>query len=186
MRNDRKKEQYRINERINVPEVRLVGENITMGVYPTSKALQMAEDMGFDLVEISPNASPPVCKIIDYQKFLYQLKKHGKDGKPRRIVVKEIRFGPQTDDHDYDFKLRHAKEFLKDGARVKAYVYFKGRSILFKEQGEVLLLRFATDLEDYGKLEQMPVLEGKRMIIMMSPASKKTGQSPKPSGPKNS
>jgi len=182
MRNDRSKEQFRINERIAVPEVRLVGDNITSGVYPTSKALQMAEDMGFDLVEISPNALPPVCKIIDYQKFLYQQKKRQKEQKAKtvKIVVKEIRFGPQTDDHDYNFKLRHAKEFLEDGAKVKAYVFFKGRSILFKEQGEVLLYRFANDLEDYGKVEQFPILEGKRMIIMMSPSTKKTSQSPKP------
>ncbi|HCC53084.1 MAG TPA: translation initiation factor IF-3 [Porphyromonadaceae bacterium] len=177
MRFDRNKEQYRINERINVPEVRLVGDDITPGVYPTSKALQMAEDMGFDLVEISPNANPPVCKIIDYQKFLYQQKKRQKEQKAKalKIVVKEIRFGPQTDDHDYNFKLRHAKQFLEEGAKVKAYVFFKGRSILFKEQGEVLLLRFANDLEEYGKVEQMPVLEGKRMIIMLSPTSKKGG-----------
>ena len=179
MRNDRNKEQYRINERINVSEVRLVGENVTIGVYPTSKAIQMAEDMGCDLVEISPNAIPPVCKIIDYQKFLYQQKKRQKEQKAKavKIVVKEIRFGPQTDDHDYNFKLRHAKEFLEEGAKVKAYVFFKGRSILFKEQGEVLLLRFANDLEEYGRVEQMPVLEGKRMIIMMSPVSKKGGSS---------
>ncbi|MDR1380467.1 MAG: translation initiation factor IF-3 [Tannerella sp.] len=181
MRIDRNKEQYRINERINVPEVRLVGDNITTGVYPTPKALQMAEDMGCDLVEISPNAAPPVCKIIDYQKFLYQQKKRQKEQKAKalKIVVKEIRFGPQTDDHDYNFKLRHAKEFLDEGAKVKAYVFFKGRSILFKEQGEVLLLRFANDLEEYGKVEQMPVLEGKRMIIMISPLSKK-GNTAKP------
>jgi len=182
MRYDRNKEQYRINERINVPEVRLVGENITIGVYPTSKALQMAESMGQDLVEISPNAAPPVCKIIDYQKFLYQQKKRQKEQKAKavKIVVKEIRFGPQTDDHDYNFKLRHAKEFLEEGAKVKAYVFFKGRSILFKEQGEVLLLRFANDLEEFGKVEQMPVLEGKRMIIMMSPTSKKGATATKP------
>ena len=175
MRNDRNKEQYRINERINVPEVRIVGDEVTPGVYPTSKAIQIAEDMGCDLVEISPNASPPVCKIIDYQKFLYQQKKRQKEQKAKavKIVVKEIRFGPQTDDHDYNFKLRHAKEFLEEGAKVKAYVFFKGRSILFKEQGEVLLLRFANDLEEHGKVEQMPVLEGKRMIIMMSPIAKK-------------
>ena len=160
--------------------MRLVGENVTIGVYPTSKAIQMAEDMSLDLVEISPNAAPPVCKIIDYQKFLYQQKKRQKEQKAKavKIVVKEIRFGPQTDDHDYNFKLRHAKEFLEEGAKVKAYVFFKGRSILFKEQGEVLLLRFANDLEEYGKVEQMPVLEGKRMIIMMSPTSKK-GSPPK-------
>jgi translation initiation factor IF-3 len=171
MRNDHVKELYRINERIRVPEVRLVGENITIGVYPTTKALQMAEDMGLDLVEISPNAVPPVCKITDYQKFLYQQKKRQKEQKAKsvRIVVKEIRFGPQTDDHDYNFKLKHAKSFLEEGAKVKAYVFFKGRSILFKEQGEVLLLRFANDLEEYGKVEQMPVLEGKRMIIMLTP-----------------
>jgi translation initiation factor IF-3 len=186
MRNDRNKEQFRINERINVPEVRLVGDNITTGVYPISKALQMAEDMGFDLVEISTNAIPPVCKIIDYQKFLYQQKKRQKEQKAKaiKIVVKEIRFSPQTDDHDYNFKLRHAKEFLEDGAKVKAYVFFKGRSILFKEQGEVLLLRFANDLEEYGKVEQMPVLEGKRMIIMMSPVSKKGHTPAKLSAPK--
>ena len=188
MRNERNKEQFRINERINVPEVRLVGENITTGVYPTSKALQMAEDMGFDLVEISTNTTPPICKIIDYQKFLYQKKKHQKEQKAKtvKIVVKEIRFSPQTDDHDYNFKLRHAKEFLDDGAKVKAYVFFKGRSILFKEQGEVLLLRFATDLEEYGKVEQLPVLEGKRMIIMLTPLAKKGAQvQPKPTALKN-
>ena len=124
-----------------------------------------------DLVEISPNADPPVCRITDYQKFLYQQKKRQKEQKAKsvRVVVKEIRFGPQTDDHDYNFKLRHAKEFLDEGAKVKAYVFFKGRSILFKEQGEVLLLRFANDLEEYAKLDQMPVLEGKRMTIMLSP-----------------
>jgi translation initiation factor IF-3 len=171
MRNDHVKEQYRINERIRVPEVRLVGENVALGIYPINRALQMAEDMGLDLVEISPNALPPVCKITDYQKFLYQQKKRQKEQKAKsvKIVVKEIRFGPQTDDHDYNFKLRHAKSFLEEGAKVKAYVFFKGRSILFKEQGEVLLLRFANDLEDYGKVEQMPVLEGKRMIIMLTP-----------------
>ncbi len=185
MRHDRNRhrkqqqQQYKINEQINISEVRLVGENITTGVYPTSKALQMAEDMGYDLVEISPKADPPVCKIIDYQKFLYQQKKRQKEQKAKalKVVVKEIRFGPQTDAHDYNFKLRHAKEFLEEGAKVKAYVFFKGRSILFKEQGEVLLLRFANDLEEYGKVEQMPVLEGKRMIIMLSPTAKKGGSS---------
>jgi translation initiation factor IF-3 len=186
MRFDRNKEQYRINGRINVPEVRLIGDDITPGVYATSKALQMAEDMGFDLVEISPNANPPVCKIIDYQKFLYQQRKRQKEQKAKalKIVIKEIRFGPQTDDHDYNFKLRHAKQFLEEGAKVKAYVFFKGRSILFKEQGEVLLLRFANDLEECGKVEQMPVLEGKRMIIILSPVSKKGGI-PKPSSSKS-
>ena len=179
MKNDRLKEQYRINERIRVPEVRLVGDNVTQGVYPIERALQIAEAQEMDLVEISPNADPPVCRITDYQKFLYQQKKRQKEQKAKsvRVVVKEIRFGPQTDDHDYNFKLRHAKEFLGEGAKVKAYVFFKGRSILIKEQGEVLLLRFANDLEEYGKLEQMPVLEGKRMTIMLSP--KKSSSSAK-------
>lgn len=171
MRNEKLKDQYRINDRIRVPEVRLVGDNVPNGVYPIEKALQIAENHEMDLVEISPSANPPVCRITDYQKFLYQQKKRQKEQKAKsvRIVVKEIRFGPQTDDHDYNFKLRHAKEFLDEGAKVKAYVFFKGRSILFKEQGEVLLLRFANDLEEYAKLDQMPVLEGKRMTIMLSP-----------------
>lgn len=175
MKNDNLKEQYRINDRIRVREVRLVGDNVEPGVYPTSQALKMAEDQDLDLVEISPNAAPPVCKITDYQKFLYQQKKRQKEQKAKsvKVIVKEIRFGPQTDDHDYNFKLKHAKGFLEEGSKVKAYVFFKGRSILFKEQGEVLLLRFANDLEDYGKVEQLPVLEGKRMIIMLTP--KKAG-----------
>ncbi len=161
----------KINERIRVREVRLVGDNVEQGVYPTSQALKIAEDQGLDLVEISPNAAPPVCRVIDYQKFLYQQKKRQKEQKAKsvKVVVKEIRFGPQTDDHDYAFKLKHAKGFLEEGAKVKAYVFFKGRSILFKEQGEVLLLRFANDLEDYGRVEQMPLLEGKRMIIVLTP-----------------
>jgi len=184
MRNDQVKELYRINDRIRVPEVRIVGDNITNGVYFTSKALQMAEDMGLDLVEISPSANPPVCRITDYQKFLYQQKKKQKEQKAKsvKVVVKEIRFGPQTDDHDFNFKLRHARGFLEEGAKVKAYVFFKGRSILFKEHGEILLLRFASELEDVGKVEQLPVLEGKRMIIMLSP--RKTGGSNKPAPPK--
>ncbi len=171
MKNDGLKDQYRINERIKVREVRLVGDNVENGVYPISQALKIAEDLDLDLVEISPNAAPPVCRITDYQKFVYQQKKRQKEQKAKsvKVVVKEIRFGPQTDDHDYNFKLKHAKGFLEEGAKVKAYVFFKGRSILFKEQGEVLLLRFANDLEDYGKVEQLPVLEGKRMIIMLSP-----------------
>ena len=138
------------------------------------KALQIADELELDLVEISPNAEPPVCKVIDYQKFLYQQKKREKELKSKqvKVVVKEIRFGPQTDDHDYEFKLRHALEFLKEGAKIKAFVFFKGRSILFKEQGEVLLLRFANDLEEYGKVDQMPLLEGKRMIITLSPKKK--------------
>ena len=177
MKNESLKEQYRINERIRVREVRLVGDNVEQGVYPTLQALKIAEEQGLDLVEISPNAAPPVCRVIDYQKFLYQQKKRQKEQKAKsvKVVVKEIRFGPQTDDHDYNFKLKHAKGFLEEGSKVKAYVFFKGRSILFKEQGEVLLLRFANDLEDYGKVEQLPVLEGKRMIIMLTP--KKAGSS---------
>ena len=139
----------------------------------------MAEDQGLDLVEISPNGIPPVCRIVDYQKFLYQQKKREKEMKAKtvKVVVKEIRFGPQTDDHDYNFKLKHAIEFLKDGNKVKAYVFFKGRSILFKEQGEVLLLRFANELEDYGKVEQLPLLEGKKMIIMLAPKKAPATQS---------
>ena len=174
MRQDDLKTQYRINERIRVKEVRLVGDNVEQGVFPIQQALAIAEQHQLDLVEISPNAVPPVCRIIDYQKFLYQQKKRQKEQKSKstKIIMKEIRFGPQTDDHDYDFKVKHAKAFLEEGSKVKAYVFFKGRSILFKEQGEVLLLRFANDLEDYGKVESMPVLEGKRMIIMLAPKKK--------------
>lgn len=162
---------HRINDRIRVPEVRVVGDDVVVGIYPTREALQMARDLGLDLVEISPTAKPPVCRITDYQKFLYQQKKKLKEQKAKtiKVVVKEIRFGPQTDDHDYDFKLKHAKGFLEDGSKVKAYVFFKGRSIIFKDQGEVLLLRFARDLADHAKVEQLPQLEGKRMIIMLSP-----------------
>ncbi len=152
-------------------EVRLVGDNVEQGVYPFDEALRIADQLELDLVEISPNAEPPVCKIVDYQKFLYQQKKKEKEQKAKssKVILKEIRFGPQTDDHDYNFKLKHAIEFLKEGCKVKAYVFFKGRSILFKEQGEVLLLRFASELEDYAKVDQLPQLEGKRMIIMFSP-----------------
>lgn len=165
------KDLHAINERIRAKEVRLVGENVETGVYPIAEALKIADDLELDLIEISPNAVPPVCKILDYQKFLYQQRKRLKEQKAKstKVVVKEIRFGPQTDDHDYNFKLKHAMGFLKEGAKVKAYVFFKGRSILFKEQGEVLLLRFANNLEEVGKVEQLPVLEGKRMIIMLSP-----------------
>lgn len=171
MKKDNLKEQYRVNEQIRVREVRIVGDNVESMVVSTAKALQMAEAEGVDLVEISPNAVPPVCRLIDYSKFLYQQKKRQKEMKAKQVKVdvKEIRFGPQTDDHDYNFKLKHAQGFLSDGDKVKAYVFFKGRSILFKEQGEVLLLRFANDLEEYGKVEQMPVLEGKRMTIFISP-----------------
>ena len=170
-KNDKMKFQYRVNGQIRSREVRIVGDDVESVVMPTSKALQMAEQKGLDLVEISPNAQPPVCRMIDYSKFLYQQKKKQKELKAKqvKVEVKEIRFGPQTDEHDYNFKLKHAKEFLSDGDKVKAYVFFRGRSILFKEQGEVLLLRFANDLEEYGKVEQMPVLEGKRMIIFIAP-----------------
>lgn len=175
MKNDRLKDLHRINERIREREVRLVGDNVEMGVYPIEEALRKADDLGLDLVEISPNAVPPVCRIIDYQKFLYQQKKREKEMKLKaaKVVVKEVRFGPQTDEHDYNFKLKHAIEFLKEGNKVKAYVFFKGRSILFKEQGEVLLLRFANDLEEYAKVDSLPTLEGKRMIIMLSPKKTK-------------
>ena len=168
------KDPYNTNEHIRAKEVRLVGDNVEQGIYPIEKALRIAEQQGLDLIEISPNAEPPVCRILDYQKYLYQQKKRQKEQKAKaaKVVVKEIRFGPQTDDHDYNFKLKHAIGFLKEGSKVKAYVFFKGRSILFKEQGEVLLLRFANDLEEYGKVDQMPVLEGKRMIIMLSPKKK--------------
>ncbi|WP_321331571.1 translation initiation factor IF-3 [uncultured Bacteroides sp.] len=177
MKNDSLKGQYRINEQIRAKEVRIVGDDdIESKVYPIFQALKMAEEREIDLVEISPSAEPPVCRIIDYSKFLYQLKKRQKEQKAKQIKVnvKEIRFGPQTDDHDYNFKLKHAMGFLEDGDKVKAYVFFKGRSILFKEQGEVLLLRFANDLEDYAKVDQMPVLEGKRMTIFLSPKKKES------------
>ncbi len=175
-RDNNKKDAHAINEHIRAKEVRLVGDNVENGIFSIGQAMKIADDMGLDLIEISPNAAPPVCRVLDYQKFLYQQRKRLKEQKAKstKVVVKEIRFGPQTDDHDYNFKLKHAMGFLKDGAKVKAYVFFRGRSILFKEQGEVLLLRFANDLEEYGKVEQMPVLEGKRMIIMLSP--KKTGK----------
>ncbi|MBO4397425.1 MAG: translation initiation factor IF-3 [Bacteroidaceae bacterium] len=176
MKGDNKKQQYRINEQIRVREVRIVGDGIESQVISTREAIQMAEQMDVDLVEISPNAQPPVCRLIDYSKFLYQLKKKAKEMKAKqvKIEVKEIRFGPQTAEADYAFKLKHAQEFIKDGNKVKAYVFFKGRSIVFKEQGEVLLLRFANDLEDIAKVESMPNMEGKKMIIMLAP--KKLGQ----------
>ena len=172
---NKQKFQYRTNEAIRVKEVRLVGDNVEQGVYPIQQALRIAADQELDLVEISPNVNPPVCRVVDYSKFIFQLKKKQKEQKAKsvKVVVKEIRFGPQTDDHDYNFKLKHAKGFLSEGAKVKAYVFFRGRSILFKDQGEVLLLRFANDLEDYGRVESMPVLEGKRMTIMLAP--KKVG-----------
>ena len=178
MKNDKLKNQYRINEQIRVREVRIVGDNGST-VVPTRDALNMAHDQGVDLVEISPNANPPVCRLIDYSKFLYQQKKRQKEMKAKqvKVEVKEIRFGPQTDEHDYQFKLKHAKEFLEEGNKVRAYVFFRGRSILFKEQGEVLLLRFANDLEEVGKVESMPSLEGKKMFIYLAP--KKAGEKKK-------
>lgn len=180
MRDDNK-EQFRVNGQIKAKEVRIVGDNIESKVYPIAQALRIAEEQEADLVEISPTAQPPVCRVIEYSKFLYQLKKRQKEMKAKQVKteVKEIRFGPQTDDHDFNFKKNHAISFLKDGNKVRAYVYFKGRSILFKEQGEVLLLRFANDLEEYAKVEMMPVLEKKKMTIVLAPKKeiiKKPGQ----------
>lgn len=174
MKNDKMKNQYRVNEQIRVREVRIAGEGGST-VMPTRQALDMAREQGVDLVEISPNAQPPVCRIIDYSKFLYQQKKRAKEMKQKQVKVdiKEIRFGPQTDEHDYQFKLKHAQEFLNEGNKVRAYVFFRGRSILFKEQGEVLLLRFANDLEEYAKVEQLPKLDGKKMFLYLAP--KKAG-----------
>ena len=174
MKNDKMKYQYRVNEQIRVREVRIAGEGGST-VMPTRQALEMAREQGVDLVEISPNAQPPVCRIIDYSKFLYQQKKRAKEMKQKQVKVdiKEIRFGPQTDEHDYQFKLKHAQEFLTEGNKVRAYVFFRGRSILFKEQGEVLLLRFANDLEEYAKVEQLPKLDGKKMFLYLAP--KKAG-----------
>ena len=171
MKKDNLKNQYRVNEQIRARDVRIVGDDIESTVLPLRDAIHLAEQKGVDLVEISPNAEPPVCRLIDYSKFIYQQKKRQKEMKAKqvKVEVKEIRFGPQTDDHDYNFKLKHAMGFLADGDKVKAYVFFRGRSILFKEQGEVLLLRFAQDLEEYGKVEGMPVLEGKRMTMFIAP-----------------
>ena len=174
MKNDKIKNQYRVNEQIRVREVRIVSDGDST-VMPTRHALDMAREQGVDLVEISPNAQPPVCRLIDYSKFLYQQKKHAKEMKAKqvKVEVKEIRFGPQTDEHDYNFKLKHAQEFLSEGNKVRAYVFFRGRSILFKEQGEMLLLRFANDLEEYAKVEQLPKLDGKKMFLYLAP--KKAG-----------
>ena len=166
-----KEDQHKINEKITVPEIRVVGEGIEPGVYPTSKALEMAQEADLDLVMITEKAVPPVCRIVDYKKFLYEQKKKEKElkAKQQKVVIKEIRFGPQTDEHDYEFKKRHARSFLEEGSKLKAYVFFKGRSIIFKDQGEILLLKLATELDDIGKVEQLPKLEGKRMIMMMAP-----------------
>lgn len=178
--------QLRINEHIRVPKVRLVGNNfdkisevagskVESDVYDTRQAKRWAEDLGLDLVEINPKGVPPVVKIIDYQKYLYKKKKKEKEMKAntQKTVIKELRFGPNTDDHDFEFKLRHAKNFLEDGAKVKAYVFFRGRTIVFKDRGELLLLRLLKELEDYGAAESLPKMEGRRMIVMISPKKKK-------------
>lgn len=171
----RREPEHRINDRIRVPEIRLVGSNVEQGVYPVAEAIKMAEALGLDLVEISPSASPPVCKITDYGKFLYEQKKKQKEMKANtvKMVIKEIRFGPNTDEHDVEFKLKHAIKFLEEGAKVRAYVFYKGRSIVYKERGEVLLLQFAERLQDIGKVEQMPKMEGKKMIMLLAPKGTK-------------
>ncbi|MDP4266350.1 MAG: translation initiation factor IF-3 [Bacteroidota bacterium] len=176
-RTERKKDnkfQHRINEEITAPVIRIVGDNVEQKIVTIREALKISEEMGLDLVEISPAASPPVCRIIDYMKFLYEQKKKMKEIKSNqaKIVVKEIRFGPNTDEHDFNFKLKHAIKFLEEGDKIKADVFFKGRSILYKEQGEVILLKFADALEEYGKVEQLPKLEGKRMMMLISPKKK--------------
>lgn len=171
-----REEQHRINKNIrNTPQVRVVGDDIEAGVYPIEEAIKMAEELGVDLVEIAPNVDPPVCKVVDYGKFLYELKKKAKEVKAKasKVVVKDIRFGPHTDEHDYLFKKNHAMKFLQDGCKVKAFVFFRGREIVFKEQGEILLLRFASELEEYGKAEQLPVLEGKKMLMVLAPKKTK-------------
>ncbi|MCZ6594240.1 MAG: translation initiation factor IF-3 [Bacteroidetes bacterium] len=169
-----KEDKHRINEKIRAQEVRLVGDNVEVGVYSIQEALDIANEIEEDLVEISPNAAPPVCKIMDYKKFVYEQKKREKalKSKATKVTIKEIRFGPNTDDHDYQFKKKHGEKFLKDGAKLKAYVFFKGRSIIYKDRGEILLLRLARDLEEYGKVEQMPRLEGKRMTMFLAPKKK--------------
>ena len=169
-----RQDKHRINRKITAEELRLVGDNVEIGVYKLSQALAIANEQDLDLVEISPKAVPPVCKVMDYKKFLYEQKKREKTlkSKAAKVVVKEIRFGPNTDDHDYNFKKKHAEKFLNEGAKLKAFVFFKGRSIIFKEKGQILLLRLAQDLEKLGKVEQMPKLEGKRMIMFISPIKK--------------
>lgn len=175
MRRPQQEEAHQINDKIRAKEVRLVGENVEQGVYPTSEALKMAEEQELDLVVISDKAEPFICRILDYKKFLYEQKKKQKELKAKqvKVVVKEIRFGPQTDDHDFQFKKKHAEKFLEEGSKLKTYVFFKGRSIVFKDQGEILLLRLAQELEHVGKVDQMPKLEGKRMIMLMSPKKTK-------------
>jgi len=168
-------EPYKINNRILARQVRLVGENVETGIFSTEEALRLAREQNLDLVEISPKAEPPVCRIVDYSKFKYDLKKKQREmkAKTQKVVTKEIRFGPNTDDHDFEFKVKHAHAFLEDGAKVKAYVHFVGRTIVFKERGEVLLLKFAQALEDVAKVEQLPKLEGKRMFLFLTPKPKK-------------
>jgi translation initiation factor IF-3 len=168
-------EPYKINNKILARQVRLVGDNVETGVYSTDDALRIAREQNLDLVEISPKAEPPVCRIVDYSKFKYDLKKKQREmkAKTQKVVTKEIRFGPNTDDHDFEFKVKHARAFLEDGAKVKAYVHFVGRTIVFKERGEVLLLKFAQALEDVAKVEQLPKLEGKRMFLFLGPKPKK-------------
>jgi len=171
----KKEPEHKINERITASEVRLTGENVETGIYPLAKALELAEEQALDLVEISPNAVPPVCRIIDYSKFLYEQKKKQKEikAKAKQTIIKDIRFGPNTDDHDFQFKLKHATAFLQAGEKVRAYVHFKGRAIVYKERGEILLLKFAQALEEFGKVELFPKLEGKRMFLTLGPKAAK-------------
>lgn len=171
----KKEEPFKINEKIRAEEVRLVGDNVELGVYKTADAIKIAEDLELDLIEISPKAVPPVCKVLDYKKFLYEKKKRDKEIKAnsQKTVIKEIRFGPNTDEHDFEFKLKHAIKFLSEGAKVKAFVFFRGRTIVFKDRGEILLLKLAQRLAEYGEIEQLPKLEGKRMIIFIAPKKKK-------------
>lgn len=177
----RKEPEHRINNYIRVPQVRLVGDNVEIGVYPTSEALKIAQQLQLDLVEISPQADPPVCKVVDYNKFLYDKKRKEKEmkAKSKSAELKEIRFTPGTDDHDFDFKARHAEKFLQDGNKVKAYVQFKGRAIMFKERGELVLLKFAERLAEVGQVEGLPKLEGKRMLMVIAPKTSKKKSSNK-------
>ena len=175
MRKPAQEDAHQINDKIRAKEVRLVGDNVEPGVYPTSEALKMAEEQELDLVVISDKAEPFICRILDYKKFLYEQKKKQKELKAKqvKVVIKEIRFGPQTDEHDFQFKKKHAEKFLEEGSKLKTYVFFKGRSIVFKDQGEILLLKLAQELEHVGKVDQMPKLEGKRMIMLRSPKKAK-------------
>lgn len=174
-RPQQQEDAHQINDKIRAKEVRLVGDNVEQGVYPTSEALKIAEEQELDLVVISDKAEPYICRILDYKKFLYEQKKKQKELKAKqvKVVLKEIRFGPQTDEHDFQFKKKHAEKFLEEGSKLKTYVFFKGRSIIFKDQGEILLLKLAQELEHVGKVDQMPKLEGKRMIMLMSPKKTK-------------